>query len=85
MRSAKNQIDLIFLAACDSQIIGEVFQSAGVQHVVCVESKRYVLDEVAIKFTHTFYKEVFSGTQICEAFGRAMNATFFNIGGGKSR
>lgn len=85
MKSAKNKIDLIFLAACDSQIIGEVFQSAGVEHIVCIQDKRYVLDDVAIKFTQTFYREVFTGEPICEAFERAMNATFFNIGGGESR
>ena len=36
MQRAKKKINLIFLAACDSEEIGKVFRDAGIEHVICV-------------------------------------------------
>ena len=49
------ELDVVFVAACDSQGIGRVFQRCGAKHVVCVEQNRFLLDEAAIHFTKTFY------------------------------
>ena len=49
------QIDLVFLAACTSQFVGEMFQSFGVNHAICVKRNYYVKDEAAIDFTRIFY------------------------------
>lgn len=46
--SSQHDIDLIVVAACDSETIGRIFQRCSVRHVVCVEQKRFVLDEAAI-------------------------------------
>ena len=54
------------------------------EHIICIKSKRYVLDEVAIKFTKTFYDAVFNGKLICEAYEAAVNATTFNMDGRKN-
>lgn len=54
MDSRKNadlKIQLIFIAACTSEKIGELFQKYGVEHIICVKDKRNVLDDVVIKFT----------------------------------
>ena len=83
IKSAQHKIELVFIAACDSQKIGNVFQKHGVEHIICVKDKRYVLDEVAIKFTKTFYDAIFSGVLVCDAFNSALSATTFNCGGKK--
>ena len=65
---------MIFVAACDSEFIGRIFQRCGAKHVVCVKQQRFVLDEAAIQFTRTFYKHIFQGTPICTAFEAAKSA-----------
>ena len=35
--SHQHEIDLIFVAACDSEFIGRIFQRCGAKHVVCVK------------------------------------------------
>ena len=74
---------LVFLAACDSQKIGEIFLDCGIEHVICIKQGRSVLDEAAIKFTKSFYNAVFDGYTFCEAFNSALNATPFNMGPGQ--
>ena len=37
MNSAKHDFDVVFVAACDSEDIGRIFQRCGAKHVVCVE------------------------------------------------
>ena len=79
MKKAKADLDLVFVAACDSQDIGRIFQRNGARHVVCVEQNRFVLDEAAIFFTKTFYADLFSGKEICAAFYDAKSAVEFQI------
>ena len=59
---------MVFLAACDSEIIGNIFLQSGVRYVVCVQKEGCILDDVAVYFTFTFYKYLFDGIQICKAF-----------------
>ena len=49
------KLELVFVAACQSEFVGELFKEAGAQHVICVDKKRSVLDEVAIDFTLNLY------------------------------
>lgn len=79
MKTTNHVMDVVFVAACDSQDIGRIFQRSGAKHVICVEKNRFVLDEAAIKFTKTFYSEVFNGSEICTAFDCAKNAVKFLI------
>jgi hypothetical protein len=37
MQSTEHQIDVVFVAACDSEDIGRIFQRCGAKHVICVE------------------------------------------------
>ena len=71
----ESKVDLLFLAANDSEAIGKVFQNCGVQYTVCVEEECSVDDEVLISFAQNFYKEVFAGVKLYESFVRAKAAT----------
>ena len=53
------QIDLVYLAACTSQFVGEMFQSFGVNHAICVKREKFVKDQAAIDFTRIFYLQLF--------------------------
>ena len=48
MKMSQHELDLVFVAACDSQDIGRIFQRNGARHVICVEKERFVLDDAAI-------------------------------------
>lgn len=48
MMKSSHELDLVFVAACDSQDIGRIFQRHGAKHVICVEKERFVLDDAAI-------------------------------------
>ena len=64
-------LDVVFLAACNSEFVGKIFRECGVKHVICVKYDRYVLDDAAIVFTKTFYHKLFDQINICEAFEAA--------------
>ena len=49
--------------------------------MICIKDKRYVLDDVAIQFTKTFYTAIFNGEPVCKAFKNALPATTFVIDG----
>ena len=67
-------LDVVILAACDSEVIGKIFLKSGAKHVICVKDKRYVKDEAAIEFTKTFYERIFQGKSVCESFDMAKEA-----------
>jgi hypothetical protein len=56
----------------------------GAKHVICVREGAEVLDKAALIFTRHFYKLIFSGTMICEAFNLAKAAVEFEINIGSS-
>ena len=64
-------LDVVFLAACDSEFVGKIFLKCGARHVICVKKKREVLDDAAIDFTTTFYGKMLNGMNVCEAFSAA--------------
>lgn len=80
MQEADVKLDVVFVAACTSREIGEIFLHCGVKHVVCVAQGRALLDEAAILFTRLFYERLFKNReQICRAFDEAKNAVSFLI------
>ena len=48
-------LELVFVAACQSEFVGGIFSKCGASHVVCVKQSKHVLDEAAIHFTKCFY------------------------------
>ena len=69
--------DLVFLAVCNSESIGEIFQESGAKHVICIKKGKKVLDEAALTFTKTFYELIFTGQSFCDAFNKAKGAVEF--------
>ena len=61
IRTYKHGIEVVFVAACDSKEIGQIFSKNDVSHVICVEKSRTVKDSAAIEFTKRFYYEIFTG------------------------
>eukprot|EP00298_Acanthocystis_sp_HF-20_P017102 c21667_g1_i1.p1 GENE.c21667_g1_i1~~c21667_g1_i1.p1 ORF type:complete len:271 (-),score=66.99 c21667_g1_i1:1026-1838(-) len=54
------KLDLVFLSACKSSALGEIFVRAGVKHVVTVTHDGEVQDSVARKFACEFYHWLFA-------------------------
>ena len=67
----KDPLDVVFVAACQSEFVGKIFQKCGARHVICVKQDKHVLDEAAIKFTKNFYDHIFNEVEVCEAFNKA--------------
>ncbi|KAF4691360.1 hypothetical protein FOZ60_015766 [Perkinsus olseni] len=67
---------LVFINACRSQSVGEVFVSHfGVKHVVCIGHEEAILDAAATLFTQEFYAALLCPTvTIRHAFDRARHA-----------
>ena len=55
-KDAVKNLDLVFVAACQSEFVGELFKKYGAQHVICIDKKASVLDKVAIDFTLNLYQ-----------------------------
>ena len=71
-------LDVVVVAACKSESVGEIFLKCGARHVVCIKTGMNVLDKAAISFTGTFYREIFNGKQVCTAFENAKASVDFN-------
>ena len=57
-------IMLIFVAACKSDRIGQMFQDrGGVRHVICSDIE--IDDSTTCEFTKAFYAQIFKGESIC--------------------
>ena len=57
LKSAES-LDLIVLAACNSEFAGKIFLKCGAKHVICIKKDKEVLDEAAIDFSNHFYSEI---------------------------
>ena len=68
LKQAITKIKLVFVAACMSQFVGEIFQQCDVPHVICSQQGKSILDQAAVSFATFFYKILLSGETICQAF-----------------
>ena len=41
-------LDVVFVAACNSEFVGKIFLKCGARHVICVKTDQYVLDDATI-------------------------------------
>jgi len=69
------ETELVVLAACDSEFAAKIFLKKGARHVVCIEESKEILDKAVLTFTNTFYRSVFDGLSICEAYSISKNLT----------
>lgn len=72
------KLDLVFVAACKSQFVGQMFQKLGVKHVICVKENAEILDDAVLNFTSRFYNNIFEGENICAAFEKAQSDVEYN-------
>ena len=72
-------LDLVFLAACHSELIGHVFIQSGVKHVVCIRKENEVLDDAACAFTKFFYNGLMNSKTVCDAFVEAKRFVKFKF------
>ena len=77
------QLRMVFVSACNSRRIGQVFVDAGVPHVCCVDVDAKLLDTDAVDFTRHFYMCVTHGYTIQQAFAIAKSA--ISVKGGDER
>ena len=71
--SKLKNIDLVFIATCHSQGLGELFHKYGAKNVICIQSQTPISNVAAIKFSEFFYKELIKGESIKNAFIKAKN------------
>ena len=50
-KESLKHIKLVFIAACKSDRIGKMLQSAGVSHVICSKNDVSLVDETTVRFT----------------------------------
>jgi hypothetical protein len=66
-----DKVKLVFVSACHSEIIGNIFLQARVPIVVCVNSESMILSEVCGLFARNFYNYLFNGMSPNEAFSKS--------------
>ena len=59
LEKSQQKLNIVIIAACDSEYIGKVFLKNGARHVICVKQERFMLDDAASKFASRFYSNVF--------------------------
>jgi len=69
IKNTNVQFDFVFVASCNSEFAGRIFQNIGVKHVIVVKQGNNIADEAVILFSKTFYFLVFQGSQtVCASF-----------------
>ena len=74
--SELRSLDLVFLAACQSEKFGDKMLQSGAKHVICAKHASNLDDIIAVKFAKLFYENLFAHKQshdsdkksICEIF-----------------
>lgn len=68
---------LVFVSACYSESVADVFIGAGIRHVIAVNKAEAVLDAVALDFAETFYKMLITGDTVLRSFNLAKARVHF--------
>ncbi|GMH61711.1 hypothetical protein TrST_g13005 [Triparma strigata] len=61
-------LKLVFVSACQSSSIATCFVSAGIPHVIAVDSNTFILDNIARTFAETFYSSLIAGGSVESAY-----------------
>lgn len=68
MDQLRPEIQVVFVNACHSEQVARVFADAGVPCVIAVQSQLQIADIVARNFAQKFYRYLFDGETIGQAF-----------------
>ena len=71
----KTLIKIVFVNACHSEPVARIFQEAGVNCVIAVQSEVQIADFAAQIFAQAFYNNIFDGLSIGEAFQNARDSS----------
>lgn len=61
-------VKVVFVSACHSEIIGQLFKRVGIPVVVAVNSQTAILDDVCKLFARHFYQHLITGNSPLKAF-----------------
>ena len=64
-------IDLVFISACHSEYLGNIFFECGVKNVICVNKMTKISDYAAQVFSSTIYQFLVNGDSVCDAFDKS--------------
>ncbi|CAG9321183.1 unnamed protein product [Blepharisma stoltei] len=65
---------IVIVSACFSQAIGNVFLEAGIKCVITIHDQCKILDDAAIEFSSSFYRNLLMGRTINDSFLEAKNS-----------
>jgi hypothetical protein len=71
---ADHGVMLVFVSACHSEMIGQLFKRVGVPVVIAVNSHSQIADDVCRKFARHFYEHLITGNPPLKAFNAGKNA-----------
>lgn len=63
--------EVVFVNSCHSEKIGRAFFELGVKYVILINSKDLISDAAAKSFSENFYRNIFKGESVPEAFESA--------------
>ncbi len=73
-KNDEHGVKVVFVSACHSEMIGQIFKRVGVPVVIAVNQLTPVLDEVCRMFSRHFYEHLVQGNSPKEAFRAARDA-----------
>ena len=59
VKNVELKVKLVFVNACHSEEVAQVFVQAGVPCVIAIQSELKIADNVAQKFSNHFYDQIF--------------------------
>lgn len=82
LEKCNTNIKVVVVLSCHSELIGNIFFNAGINHVIWIREKEKVADEAWIVFAKAFYKVLFSSNpeSVCRAFEAAKAAVQLQSG-----
>ena len=75
LEKVEAKMKIVFVNACHSEEVANVFHEAMVPCVIAIQSELKIQDEVSQKFAEIFYNKIFDGESIKDAFSIAQVST----------
>ena len=72
--SGRPEFELAVLSACHSERVADALVGLGVRHVVAIEADATVYEIAAVRFYEHFYRALFTGASVAQAFGAGRSA-----------
>lgn len=73
-KNDEHGVKVVFVSACHSEMIGQIFKRVGVPVVIAVNQLTPILDDVCRKFSRHFYEHLVQGNTPKQAFKAGKDA-----------